>query len=508
MGKKLAIEHHLIRPNEVIELLEMMGGKNEDNADGCSFLYYTLCTPKINNPNNEKVICGFTNLKMQNDFFAIFTLEKFWKKYPYKLDELVLCDDGLLGVITKMEWDCEKCDMKYYISFNPPMSFDIPVVDNKWYSSKNIKCKFMEVKIKKKLAIKGHATRGKEVIELLEMLGGINDREYSGTNTWKDEYYFLDNGYIRAYDWCDGIKFTLEEFLMKYPFKVNDKVIDKADGCPGVVCEMKWDEDVSDMKYCVAFGNGVDFGWFANDSIEFCKENENLEETQSNQDIDKDVFRKEFCECCGSQRCSGQDDELEYCERFKNIMDNSGKPSDKNHKMGPKSKFPPFEPMFKMNDELEYMVPDGYEIIEASKDKVFIKPIKSKYPKTYAECCDALSIAPYYNLRFYTYEHGYNEYATTNKLCSLQDKLNLLGKLLICQDAYWKIAGEEMGLGKPWEPDLENEEQYCIQNYNKQIIKSKTNTAFNKKLVFPTEEMRDAFYENFKDLIEQCKELL
>ena len=27
-------------------------------------------------------------------------------------------------------------------------------------------------------------------------------------------------------------------------------------------------------------------------------------------------------------------------------------------------------------------------------------------------------------------------------------------------------------------------------------------------LSFPTEEMRDAFYENFKDLIEQCKELL
>ena len=41
MRKKLAIEHHLIRPNEVIELLEMMGGKNKDNADGCSFLYYT-----------------------------------------------------------------------------------------------------------------------------------------------------------------------------------------------------------------------------------------------------------------------------------------------------------------------------------------------------------------------------------------------------------------------------------------------------------------------------------
>ena len=90
MGKKLAIEHHSIRPNEVIELLEMMGGKNKDNADGCSFLYYTLCTPKINNPNNDKVICGFTNLKMQNDFFAIFTLEKFWEKYPFKVGDKVV----------------------------------------------------------------------------------------------------------------------------------------------------------------------------------------------------------------------------------------------------------------------------------------------------------------------------------------------------------------------------------------------------------------------------------
>ena len=53
-----------------------------------------------------------------------------------------------------------------------------------------------------------------------------------------------------------------------------------------------------------------------------------------------DNFRKEFCERCGSQRCSGQDDELEDCKRFKNLMDNLGKPFDKNHKMGPKSKLP------------------------------------------------------------------------------------------------------------------------------------------------------------------------
>ena len=523
MGKKLAIEHHLIRPNEVIELLEMMGGKNKDNADGCSFLYYTLCTPKTNNPNNEKVICGFTNLKMQNDFFDIFTLERFWKKYPYKLNDKVLCDDGLLGVVTKMEWDCEKSDMKYYISFKIP-------VDNKWYSSKNIICKYIEAMeaIRKKLAIKGHPTRGKEVIELLEMLGGSNDQGYIGTNTWKDEYYFLDNGCIRAYDWCDGIKFTLEEFWEKYPFKIGDKVIDEADGCPGVVCEMKWDEYLSDMKYCVAFGNGIDFGWYANDSINFfkIKKNENLEEAQSNQDIDKviDIFRKEFCECCGSQRCSGQDDELAYCERFKNLMDNSGKPSVENHKMGPKSKLPskyyedkleetqskreydelrmPLDDDDKLATEATIMdkkilPPDGYLVgkITRTDNGILVEYVekKPKYPTTYEEC----------------YDEGNTELHFIYVDKDERDLYESFIQLIRCRNAYWKIAGEQMGLDKPWEPDWTNLDQvkYCIWVDIGEFI-TMINVRGQHILAFPTEEMRDAFFKNFKKEIEQCKELL
>lgn len=82
----------------------------------------------------------------------------------------------------------------------------------------------------------------------------------------------------------------------------------------------------------------------------------------------------------------------------------------------------------------------------------FVKK-QPQLPKTYAECCDVLSISPYYNLRYHTYEYGYGEFTTINELCSLQDKLNILGKLLICRNAYWKIIGEQMGLGKPWKPD-------------------------------------------------------
>ena len=449
MGKKLVIEHHLIRPNEVIELLEMMGGKNKDNADGCSFLYYTLCTPKTNNPNNEKVICGFTNLKMQNDFFDIFTLERFWEKYPYKLNDKVLCDDGLLGVVTKMEWDCEKSDMKYYISFKIP-------VDNKWYSSKNIICKYIEAMeaIRKKLAIKGHPTRGKEVIELLEMLGGINDEGHIGTNTWKDEYYFLDNGCIRAYDWCDGIKFTLEEFWEKYPFKIGDKVIDEADGCPGVVCEMKWDEYLSDMKYCVAFGNGIDFGWYANDSINFfkIKKDENLEETQSKREYDE-------------LRMPLEDDDKLATEVT--IMDK------------------------------KILPPDGYLVgkITRTDNGMLVEYVekKPKYPTTYEEC----------------YDEGNTELHFIYVDKDERDLYESFIQLIRCRNAYWKIAGEEMGLDKPWEPDWTNLDQlkYCIMVDVGEIITT-SKIRGQQILTFPTEEMRDAFFKNFKKEIEQCKELL
>ena len=75
-------------------------------------------------------------------------------------------------------------------------------------------------------------------------------------------------------------------------------------------------------------------------------------------------------------------------------------------------------------------------------------------------------------------------------------------QLLICRDAYWKIAGD-------WKPDFTNanERKFCIVNTEKKVTKWTQKTT-NKILAFPTPEMCDAFYENFKDLIEQCKELL
>ena len=56
---------------------------------------------------------------------------------------------------------------------------------------------------------------------------------------------------------------------------------------------------------------------------------------------------------------------------------------------------------------------------------------------------------------------------------------------------------------------MKHDKKYIISVFEDAVINFE-NETYNRNaiLAFPTEEMRDAFYENFKDLIEQCKELL
>ena len=117
---------------------------------------------------------------------------------------------------------------------------------------------------------------------------------------------------------------------------------------------------------------------------------------------------------------------------------------------------------------------------------------KKEYPKTYDECCEILGCIAGYVWG------GYKG-----------DLFKTFHMLYICRDAYWKIAGEEMGLGKPWEPDWSDcgNIKYTIGGYGGEINKGQ-NLNIHITFAFPTKEMRDAFYENFKEEIEKCKELL
>ena len=144
--------------------------------------------------------------------------------------------------------------------------------------------------------------------------------------------------------------------------------------------------------------------------------------------------------------------------------------------------------------KVEVVIPEGYGYVVES-DKLYFITKKKEYPKTYEECCEIVHSDP----KFYVDTHLYSGILET------------LYKLLICRDAYWKIAGEEMGLGKPWEPDWDDDEwpdMYYISWDGKHLEKENGYPCCNMILIFPTEEMRDAFYENFKELIETVKELL
>lgn len=103
------------------------------------------------------------------------------------------------------------------------------------------------------LAIKGHPTRGKEVIEILEMLGGENEYKLNGCNI--ECAYYKKNGVIHNTSpvGFNNIKlFPLEEFLEKFPYKVGDKVT--LDKWPCTITGMSWEYD--DIIYYV---QGSDF---------------------------------------------------------------------------------------------------------------------------------------------------------------------------------------------------------------------------------------------------------
>ena len=287
-----------------------------------------------------------------------------------------------------------------------------------------------------KLAIVGHRTRGKEVIEILEMLGGKNTSHCCGTleeraylvNTFDDiEDRHLLNMPLSKYQ-----AYTLEQFLEKCPYKVGDKVLVKPYVGARQICEMRWDNDDNYMKYGIGVGE-----WFNVSQLQPYKEQEIM---------DEGVYAYNEINC--------------YHQDFA--------------------------------DKVRIRLGGDYEIKE-EEGKTYIVRKKSKYPKTYEECANIL-----YDRASLRNNIGYKG----NLLVSLQ-------KLLICRDAYWKIAGVQMGLGEPWKPDWLNVEQDKFVLYtHDNVICLNCFVLGHNVLAFPTSEMRDAFYENFKDLIEVCKELL
>ena len=144
--------------------------------------------------------------------------------------------------------------------------------------------------------------------------------------------------------------------------------------------------------------------------------------------------------------------------------------------------------------------PDGYLIgkITQVDNGMLIEYVEKKpvYPTTYAECHELM-------VKWKEYDCNPN-----SELIFCDAPIHDFCKIIVARNLYWKIAGEQMGLGKPWEPNWEDDTaKYNIFAY-KNHISFDVSIHANKILVFPTKEIRDIFYKNFKELIERCKEML
>lgn len=294
----------------------------------------------------------------------------------------------------------------------------------------------------KTLAIYGHPTRGKEVIEILEILGGENKNGLNGNSSYL--YYIDCNNHITIVAQhplqTTFIVFRLEEFLEKYPYKIGDKVL--LDNQVKVIKGVGWDSKNNEVVYTLETNiNGVKTQYQVfNYDLQLYEEDENM----------------------------NQENET-----------------------SPQKKINLNHSCFEEYNKVELILPDNWKF-KQKDGKIF--GVRRKYPKTYEECklllqtnCTIPSIP------------GYREY-----------EIALFQELLICRDAYWKIIGKEMGLSGSWKPNyisLVNNEYFTIHTFNNEIIKSGTSHR-NAIIAFPTEEIRDIFFENFKNLIEKCKEFL
>lgn len=285
-----------------------------------------------------------------------------------------------------------------------------------------------------KLAIKGHSTRGNEVIEILEMLGGRNSNHCTGR--FINRIYFINKyGYIES---TDDIKLqlyyathNLEEFLEKFPYKVGDKVLYKIYGIYSKIKTMLWNKEKEQVFYHL---DSNKLFVATADELKPLKE-----ETM--------------------ERKYNVEEYLEVWEETEN--------------------------------GLEVVVNNNFELKE-DNGKFYIIKKQLQYPKTHEEC---------FNICLGN-KHHIVQVVGLDDLGDNKELFESFIKLKICRDAYWKIAGD-------WKPNWKDfsTQKYSISVDKDDIILSQRVTG-SRIFVFPTAEMRDAFYENFKELINDCKELL
>lgn len=151
----------------------------------------------------------------------------------------------------------------------------------------------------------------------------------------------------------------------------------------------------------------------------------------------------------------------------------------------------------------EIIIPQGWEIDKVEDNKVILKESKKELPKTWEECIAKIKDLECIDSNGDIDEVDFNVGIVTNHIndipIGLGKPMLALCQLLVCREVY----------RQGWKPDWTsaNENKYCIINNFNEI--QPTNYCFiDRVLSFQSAEIRDKFLENFRDLIEEAKELI
>ena len=151
----------------------------------------------------------------------------------------------------------------------------------------------------------------------------------------------------------------------------------------------------------------------------------------------------------------------------------------------------------------EIIIPQGWEIDEVRGNKIILMESKKELPETWEECYEQLGEGEYIDeeskIRNYITQYGASKNTENILPAGLGKPMLALMKLLVCREVY------RQGWKPDWTKGTEN--KYCIINYFNEI-QSIDYCFTDRVLSFQSAEIRDEFLENFRDLIEEAKELI
>lgn len=150
----------------------------------------------------------------------------------------------------------------------------------------------------------------------------------------------------------------------------------------------------------------------------------------------------------------------------------------------------------------EIIIPQGWEVYKIEDNKIILKESKKELPKTWEECIAKIKDLEYINSKGDIDEVDFNVGVVSEHINDIPigfgKPMLALCQLLVCREVY----------RQGWKPNWRDYTSKWVIDYINDNITSIIYMQTSKVLSFQSEEIRDEFLENFRDLIEEAKELI